>query len=240
MLRMHHARLRFSPSRWTSCGSVRSVTVAGVNSAFGSPLAAPGRNRANQARNSAGGQHAPHQVGLDQARREEVGTDGSQPGRGVGVRAEVGPRPLLDQCLEPRVADRPGVVVGEREPERGVGVHAGPDRVRLLGEEFQVARDDRVRQRPEVLRPRLRVRVVPAVELLGELEQPGPAIGPLERLALLAGEVVGLGLEVLGRQVLVPALARISRRLRAGPGNAGAAARASSGREREECQSYDP
>ncbi len=29
MLRMHHARLRFSPSRWTSCGSVRSVTVAG-------------------------------------------------------------------------------------------------------------------------------------------------------------------------------------------------------------------
>ena len=29
MLRMHQARLRFSPSRWTSCGSVRSVTVAG-------------------------------------------------------------------------------------------------------------------------------------------------------------------------------------------------------------------
>ena len=29
-LRMDHARLRFSPSRWTICRSLRSVTVAGV------------------------------------------------------------------------------------------------------------------------------------------------------------------------------------------------------------------
>ena len=98
-------------------------------------------------------QHAPHQVRLHQARREEVGPGRLPPRRGVGVLAEVGPRPLLDQLPQPRVADRPGVVVGEGQPERGVRVHAGADRVGLLREELEVPRDDHVRERPEVLRP---------------------------------------------------------------------------------------
>ena len=51
---MHQARLRFSPSRWTSCGSLRSVTLAGVKSVFGSPRSKPGRKRRNQIGNSSG------------------------------------------------------------------------------------------------------------------------------------------------------------------------------------------
>ena len=187
MPRMHQARLRFRPSRWTSCGSVRSVTVAGSKSDLGSPRGGPGQE--------------PREPGAELGRR--AGRDASgRPPSGSARRSPAPPAPTSPgrrrprrsrpcarsstSALQPRVADRPGVVVGERQAEGGVRVDAGPDRVGLLREELQVAGDDHVRQRPEVLRPVPGVGVVPAVQLLGELEQPGPAVGPLERLALLA------------------------------------------------------
>ncbi len=81
--------------------------------------------------------------------------------------------------------------MGERQPKRRVRVHAGANRVGLLGEEIQITSDDHVGERPQVGSPHFPVRVIPAVKLLGQLEKPRPTVGPLERLAVLAGEVVG-------------------------------------------------
>ena len=137
-LRMHHARLRFSPSRWTSCGSVRSVTVAGSNSAFGSPFAAPGRNSANHVRNSAGGSTRRIRSASIRLGEKKSAPPGSHAAGTSASLREVGLRPLLDQLAQLLVADGPGVVVGEGQPERRVRVDAGADRVRLLREVLEV------------------------------------------------------------------------------------------------------
>jgi hypothetical protein len=80
-------------------------------------------------------------------------------------------------------------------------VDAGAHRVGLAREELEVARDDQLDERLEVRRPAPRVGVVPGVEIGGELEQPGPAVRPLEPAAQRRGEVRGLGGEVGGGQV---------------------------------------
>ena len=76
MLRMHHARLRFRPSRCTSCGSLRSVTgrfEQRLGFAAGKAGQEPPKPGAKLGRR----QHAPHQVGLDQARRKKSAPPGS-------------------------------------------------------------------------------------------------------------------------------------------------------------------
>ena len=168
-------------------GRVRSVTVAGSKSVFGSPFAAPGRYLWNHARNSAGGSTRRIRSASQRLGEKKSAPSGSQRAGASASFAEVGLRPLLDQLAELLVADRSGVVVGERQAERGVRVDAGADRVRLLREVLDVARRDQLRERLEVRRPLLRVRVVPAVQFLGELQQPRPAVGPLERLRLACG-----------------------------------------------------
>ena len=96
-------------------------------------------------------------------------------------------------------------------------MHAAADRIRLLGEEFPVTAGDHVGQRADGLGPAAGVGVVrPGVELLGQLEQPGPAIGSLEGPALAAGEIVGLGLEIGGGQMLVQSPTDLGRRLPGG------------------------
>ena len=201
ILFMHHARLRFNPSRCTSCGSVRSVTVAGVNRAFGS-LRGSSRQELSEPRlEFSGRQHAPHQVGLDQARREEICPAGLPSRRDVRIRAEVA-RARSSTSARSRLSPTArGVVVREGKPERGVGMHARSNRVRLLGEKVEIARHDHVGERPEVVRPGPGIGVVPAVKLFRELEQPRPAVGSLERLALLSTEIVGLGFQILGREM---------------------------------------
>ena len=81
-------------------------------------------------------------------------------------------------------------------------MNAAADRIGLLGQEVERVGHDRLGQRPDVLRPLPAVRVVPLVQFLGQLQEPRPAVGPLERLAVGLGQVIGLGPEVLRRQVL--------------------------------------
>ena len=132
----------------------------------------------------------------------------------------------------------PRVVEGERQPERRVGMDAATDRIGLFGEEGQVPRHDRVHQRLQVPRPLPAFRVVPAAEFLGQLQQPGPAVGPLEGLVVRLGEVVGLDLEVLGGQMF----ARTTRicRLSGRSGNNRSKRTSIQWLWTDECQSKDP
>ena len=147
-------------------------------------------------------QHAAHQIRFAQARRKEIGPVRLPPGGRVRVLRVVRLRPLLDRLPQLFVAGGDRVVVGERQPERGVRVDAGADRVRLLREELDVPARDQLRERLQVRGPRLRVRVVPGVQFLRELEQPRPAVGPLERLRLPAVEVREFRLQFLRGEVL--------------------------------------
>ena len=97
MLRMHQARLRFSPSRWTSSGSLRSVTAAGASRVFGSPRARSGQEPRSQSRNSAGGSTRRIRSASTRLGEKKSVPPGSQRGRRRRVLGEVGPAPLLDQ-----------------------------------------------------------------------------------------------------------------------------------------------
>ena len=75
------------------------------------PSPGPGRNRWNQAPELGRRQHAPHQVGLHQARREEVGAVRLPAGRDVGVLARsrpgCAPRPApAAACRRPPARSR--------------------------------------------------------------------------------------------------------------------------------------
>ena len=66
------ARLRLSPSRCASLGSVGSVTTPGSSQSARPSRGSLGRKPSSQRANSARRQHPPHQVGLAEAGREEV------------------------------------------------------------------------------------------------------------------------------------------------------------------------
>ncbi len=89
----------------------------------------------------------------------------------------------------------------EGEAERRVRMHAGPDRVGLLREEVEISTDDDRFKRPEIRPPSSDVGVIPAIKFLDQLQEPGPAVGTLERPSVGVIEVVGLGEQVLGCQV---------------------------------------
>ena len=119
---------------------MRSVTVAGAKRVLGSPLDAPGRNFLNHVVELFGRQHSPHQVGLGQAGREEIGAARLPPGWNVGILCEISPCPLVDQRNQALVTNGVGIVVRECEPKGRVWVHAGSYRIRLLGEVLEIAR----------------------------------------------------------------------------------------------------
>ena len=67
-LRQHQARLRFRPSRCAILPSLRSLTIAGVNSVAGSRSRQPRQEIARTSRGTAAGMRARHAQGFDQRR----------------------------------------------------------------------------------------------------------------------------------------------------------------------------
>ena len=146
---------------------------------------------------------AAHQVGLHQRGREEIRAGGLPCGRRATVALVPRERPLDARALQRAIVGRACVVDREREPERGVRVHPVADRIARARQEVQVARGERPRERRERARPPARVRVVVGAQLARELEEPRPAVGPLERLRAGPREVGALGRDRLGGEVLV-------------------------------------
>ena len=99
-------------------------------------------------------------------------------------------------------------------------MNSAANRIGLFGEwSCQVSRHDRVHQRLQVPRDHCRPSASSQPrEFLGQLQQPGPAISPLEGLVVRLCEVVGLDMEV---PLAVKCFARTPRNLltlRAGRG----------------------
>ncbi len=72
---------------------------------------------------------------------------------------------------------------------------AGANREAQLGQVGHCQLDELALQRPNVVPPLPRLRIVPGVQLGRQPQAPGPAVHPLERQVFLHGKVVGFALE---------------------------------------------
>ena len=134
------ARLRLSPSRWASLGSVGSVTMPGASQPARAVAGQAGQEGLEPARELGGRQHAPHEVGLAEAGREEVLARGLVGERAVAVGAVEVAAARDDERLGLRVARRPRPVEHEAEGERGLRVLADADGPRQLRQPVAQAR----------------------------------------------------------------------------------------------------
>ena len=193
---MHHARLRFSPSRCPSCGSDRSVTMAISSRFLGSAAVQPRQVFVKPLRKCRRREHAPHQVGFGQRGREKIRSVRFELGWIIGVAAEIIGAPLDQQLAQRRIADGFGVVEGEGEAKRRVRMQARPNCIVCFGRKSRYRLAMVSESGFRFLLPPLRFCRRRAVHLLGQLQRPRPAVGPLERLRARAIEVRRLGLDV--------------------------------------------
>ena len=97
MLRMHHARLRLTPSKCTSCRSAAVCHLGRREQRFGF-TAGHARKEPPQPDAELGRrQHPPHQVRLHQAGRKEVRATRFPGRRNPNIGGEIEPAPLFDQ-----------------------------------------------------------------------------------------------------------------------------------------------
>src|SRR6185369_1668401 len=97
--------------------------------------------------------------------------------------------PAADEVTRARPIGHRGPIEDEAERERGLVVLADADGPGQLGQPlFETPRRLRL-QRRQGRGPRARLAVVPIAELGRELEEPGQAVGALERRAALALDV---------------------------------------------------
>ena len=119
--------------------------------------------------------------------------------RVVPVMAEPVRRARRAEKLQLLIVVRPGVPEDERHGDRGVAVHAiahgGGQRPQVAHEAGADIGDQRFHVGGEG--------GVVGADFLGELQQPGPAIGALEEFAAGRLEIRGLGEHIGRRQVLV-------------------------------------
>ena len=175
-----HARLRFSPSRCASFGSVGSVTTAGSSHPAEPSAGICGRNARSHSAIRGRREHAAHEVRLGDARREEI----------LAVRLVVQrARPIVavelrrlrrDEVDHRLVAGRARPVEHEAEGEGRLIVLADPDRARELRQPLREARGGGGLERAHHRGPLPRLRVLPLPQLGRELQQPRQAVGPLE------------------------------------------------------------
>ena len=117
----------------------------------------PGQEALEPVAEGVGVEHATHELGLDQRRREEIEAGRLPRRRGVAIVAEPGARLRLDRGRERGFAGVARVVEREEQAERAVGVHPVADRVVGLRQPREIAVDERARERRELARPATRV-----------------------------------------------------------------------------------
>ena len=146
-------------------------------------------------------QHAAHEVRLHERRAEKVRA-ARLPRSGI-VRVPLKPvaGALDDQLLQFHALRRARVVECEGQSEGRVRMHARADGIRLLRQELQIALLESRSERREVYRPCATIGIVPAVQFLRQLQQPRPAVGPLETPAPGFLQICRLGCQVLLCQV---------------------------------------
>src|ERR1700754_3797977 len=82
-------------------------------------------------------------------------------------------------------------------------MHAGADRIGLLGKKIAIRLRECIREWFEIFGPTPAVRVVPTVQFFREFQSPGPAVSALERLAIRLLQVSDFSLNVLSGEVYV-------------------------------------
>jgi tetratricopeptide (TPR) repeat protein len=136
------------------------------------------------------GKNPPHDIGLLQTRREEIEAARLPAERAAGIGQIIIPRPLLDEILESPVPRRMRVIPGEAQAERRIAVLADADRIEELRQKFHVPLDDQVGQRLQIALQLPGERIVERVQLFRELQEPRPAVRPLEGLLLGPAEIL--------------------------------------------------
>ncbi len=96
---------------------------------------------------------------------------------------------------DPRVIEREG------KRERAVRMQAIAERIMRAGKKIEIARGEGVGEWLQRSRPARRIGCI--VQLGGELQQPRPAIGPLERAAVRAREISHFRGNRVGREMAV-------------------------------------
>ena len=140
MLRRHHARDRLRPSRWTICGSPRSLTSTGESRLSRGPtLGEPRQPPVEPLRELRPRKHTAHQIRLHEGRRQKLRARRLVRDRRLAIGAKPFDDPGDAKRLEvapPRVTR---VIERENDAECRVRMHAMPHRISDLG---QVARDN--------------------------------------------------------------------------------------------------
>ena len=150
-------------------------------------------------------EHPPHQVGLDQHRRQEIGARKAPtpPGRRGPRRTSRAPwrRAPRSSSARPRSARSRGRRRGRTRCWDGC--RSAPDmRPR---QEIEPARTERPRQRRDRRGPARDIRIVRRAfrELVRELQQPRPAVGADERRVVRRAEIRDLGRDRRRREVAI-------------------------------------
>ena len=216
-------------------GDLAVAPVADVRGAEQGRRLPLGEARQEAGRTSAGssaaGSAAPHALGFDERRGEEV-VAARLPGLAVGVAAVPDVRPLPQQIAQP-------VVAAPLRRSRAPGVSANavlkcvPARIGYvaLRQERVESLDERVGERAQRRRPAPALVAGVPGQFAGQHQQPGPAVRPLESAAQRLRQIGHLAGDVVRREVGVEQRADLRRR-GALTGTAGTAAPASSSRAR--------
>ena len=194
MLRQHQARLRLSPSRWAILPSLRSLTVAGVNRVAGSRSRRRGRKAANQSAKSAAGRtRAMHSASIS------AGDRNSSPPGSHAWQSRSSPnqsqRPVADQLAPAPGRTRSAHSSARISAKARVEMRADADRI---GQHWQDSRAAARRRRGPAARAAPPRPVVVPRRLEVQVEQPGPAIGPLEPGRQRPVEIGELGRDLAG------------------------------------------
>ena len=113
--------------------------------------------------------YATHQIGFHQRRRKEIFTARFPRGGVIHVAAKISAAALDEQRFQLSVAGRARVIEREGQSKRRVRMHAGANRIILLGKKREILFDERAGKGREITRPAPPVFIVPIAQLFRQL-----------------------------------------------------------------------